>query len=100
MQRRWLVGARPYQVLTLATDANGRADFVFDPAFEKAPDVDARLMFSAAAGCTFHFVGEPTKTGCTIEVRKPKALVLGLVGVAHEPAPNVTVRIRAEQLDA
>jgi len=94
------VGARPYQVLTMVTDASGRADFVFDPAFAKAPDVDARLMFADAAGCTFHFVGEPTKAGCTVEVRKPKDLAAGVVGVAHEPAPDVTVRIRAEQLDA
>lgn len=99
MQRKWLVGARPYQVLTKETDSVGRAVFTFDPPFEKTPDVDARLMFATAAGCTFHFVGEPTKTSCTIEVRKPKALVLGLVGVAHEVAPGVTVRIRAEQLD-
>lgn len=98
MQRKWLVGARPFQNLTMVSGADGRTVFVFDPPFEKVPDVNARLMFAAAAGCSFYFVGEPTKSGCTIEVRKPKALVLGLVGVAHEVAPGVTVRIRAEEV--
>jgi len=95
---RYLRNARRMIVQSVVSGADGRSVFTFTPPFETVPDVSARLMFAAAAGCSLYFVGEPTKSGCTVEVRKPKALVLGLVGVAHEVAPGVTVRIRAEEV--
>lgn len=98
-KHRWMREARPFQLHEATSAADGRAVFVFSPAFTSAPHVTPVLKFTAAAGCTAHLVGNPTTTGCTVEVRKPKALALGLVGVAHEPAPGVTVQILAQLLD-
>lgn len=91
--------ARRASAYSGVTNALGRVSFVFDPPFDAVPFVTPVLHLTSAAGCTAHVVGSVTKSGCVIEVRKPKALIAGLVGVAHELAPGVTVQILAQILD-
>lgn len=98
MATTWVRGPLMRQVMTKVTGADGRAIFTFDPPFPNVPLVLKDLLFATAAGCTVTTIGDVTKTSVTVEVRKPKALALGLVGVAHEVAPGVTVQIKAEQI--
>jgi hypothetical protein len=80
------------------SDAAGRVVFTW-AAFDKIPFVTPVVRYASGAGCTVYQIGDVTKTGATFEVRKPKALVLGLVGVAHEVAPGVTVAIKVDAVD-